>query len=127
MKLRIRNNSIRVRLTRSEVARLATGERVEQATGFSAATRLVSSVELSSQIAVPSASFDGTRVSVLLPLAQVTEWANSAQVSIQAQQHIAADSVLQILVEKDFECMHSRAEGNTDTFPNPSLRETTQR
>ena len=119
MKFRIRDNSIRVRLTRSEVARLATGERLEQTTEFSPTAGLVSSVEFSPRVAVPTASLAGSRLSLLLPADQVKRWASSDQVSIVGEQSIAAGRSLQLLVEKDFESSHTRAEGSTDYFPNP--------
>ena len=119
MKLRIRGNSVRVRLTRSEVARLGAGERVEQTTQFSKAASLKSSVESTARVAAPLVEFGDSTLCVLLPTEQVREWATSDQVTIDAKQDAGSGMLLQILVEKDFECIHSRAEGNADAYPNP--------
>jgi hypothetical protein len=43
------------------------------------------------------------------------------QVSIEASQPAGAGCVLSLLIEKDFECLHSRAEGDSDAFPNPRI------
>ena len=119
MKLRIRGNSVRVRLTQSEVSRLATGKSVEQITEFSPTSTLVSLVKPTSQIRAATVMFRDGRLSVLLPLVDVRDWAQSNHVSIEASQAIGPDRALGILIEKDFECLHSRAEGNADAFPNP--------
>jgi hypothetical protein len=118
MKLRIRGNMVRIRLTQSEVARLAAGSRVEQTTTFSAISKLVSSVETSgaTQAAV---KFDGADLAVILPADRVCHWAASDDVSIDETQAVGAGQSLRLLIEKDFECMHSRAEMDTDAFPNP--------
>ena len=122
MKLRIRGNSVRVRLTRSEVARLGEELPVEQITEFSKSSSLRSSVWPSRDAAAPIASFDAAGVRVILPAERVHEWASTDQVTIEARQDLGAGKFLQILVEKDFQCIHSRAEGNTDAFPNPRER-----
>jgi len=118
MKLRIRGNSIRVRLARNEVASLGRGEKVEQTTEFSADSRLVSSVE-SAAVLEPSATFDAGRISLILPADAVAAWADTELVSIEGVQLITGGRELAILVEKDFECLHSVEEGNSDAFPNP--------
>ncbi len=126
MKLRIRGNSVRIRVTRNEVAKLAAGERIEQQTEFSATSRLVSTLEPSAHAPGVIATFDGTRLALIVPSDQVRQWAASDQVGIQAEQSTGAGQWLRLLIEKDFECLHSQAEGDTDAFPNPRNSETKQ-
>jgi hypothetical protein len=123
MKLRIRGNSIRIRLARSECARLGEELPVEQTTRFSPTSVLRSSVQPSGSATSPTAEFDAAGVRVMLPTQQARQWALSDQVTIEAHQQVDANTLLQILVEKDFQCIHSRAEGNVDAFPNPRERE----
>src|SRR6266542_1253922 len=111
MKLRIRDNSIRVRLTKTEVARLGQELPVEQTTRFSRSSALHCSIQPSRCAAAPSARFDGSTVTVALPAEQARQWASSDQVTIEAHQEIEPGTFLRILVEKDFQCMHSKAEG----------------
>jgi hypothetical protein len=118
MKLRIRGNSLRLRVNQSETAQLAAGKKVEQVTEFSTSDRLVSSVEASPNITSATAQFSTGCITVLLPLVQVNHWANSDAVSIETSQPIASDRSLHILVEKDFECLHSKNEEDADAFPN---------
>ena len=123
MKLRIRGNSVRIRLTKSEVAQLGDGVRVEQRTQFGPSSSLTSSVIPSSAISTPAVEFKDASLSVLLPAVQTRTWAHSGQVAIEATQDVGSGSRLAVLVEKDFECVHSRAEGNEDAFPNPRLKD----
>ena len=65
------------------------------------------------------AKFDGANLAVILPFAQVRRWATSDDVGIDETQSVGGGQFLRLLIEKDFECMHSRAEQDTDAFPNP--------
>src|SRR5687767_9353013 len=100
MKLRIRGNTVRVRLTRTEVSRLSEGSRVEQATVFSPTAQLLSSVEPSASTGRAIVTFDGARVAVILPSDRVNRWAESDEVSIEETQPVGGQQLLRILIEK---------------------------
>jgi uncharacterized protein DUF7009 len=119
MKLRIHANSVRVRLTQSEVRSLADGQRIEQATEFPESSRLITQIELSGEIRQSTATFDGGRLTLRLPLDQVRQWAQTNQVGIESDQPIGDGRSLHILIEKDFDCVHPRLDEDIDTFPNP--------
>ena len=119
MKLRNHGNSVRVRLAQGEVRSLADGQRVEQTTEFSASSRLIACVESSSNLERATATFDGNRLTLSLPLDQVRQWAATDKVGIEADQPIGDGRSQRIIVEKDFDCLHPRPEENIDTFPNP--------
>lgn len=121
MKLRIQGDSIRVRLTRTEVADLAAGKPVMQTTSFSPTASLLSLIAASPQAAAPLATFDSGRLVITLPQERTRCWAESDEVSIQAVQPIDDHPSLTLFIEKDFECLHHRAE-NVDAFPNPRAR-----
>ena len=121
MKLRLRNNSIRFRLTQSEVARLAEDGTVEEAINFGplpteALTYVLSASADSDAI---KAEFNGERIEVFIPKTAVDLWSSTDQVGIEAVQNID-NGKLQILIEKDFRCLEPRTGGDDeDTFPNP--------
>jgi hypothetical protein len=119
MKLRIRGNSVRMRVTQSEAARLRAGEKIEQVTEFSRDQKLVSSLEPSPDARRVGAEFSVGCLRVIVPQAEVLAWADSSLISIEAEQAIDSDRSLHILIEKDFECRHSTREENADAFPNP--------
>jgi hypothetical protein len=119
MKLRIRGNSVRVRLTRSEVRQLDTGAIVEQVTQIAPGVELRSAVEPAVNVSVPGVTLSGTSLVVHVPQTVVNQWAQTDEVTISAKQDVVPGTSLQILIEKDFECVHSRNDENADAFPNP--------
>ena len=123
MKLRIRGNSLRLRLGQAEVARVGEGGRVEETVAFGAApeARLVYAVEASATTSTIAATYAANVVTVALPLALARSWAAGDAVGLEAQQAIGGGGVLSILVEKDFACLKPRTgEDDTDAFPHPA-------
>ncbi|MGI9236522.1 MAG: DUF7009 family protein [Woeseiaceae bacterium] len=120
MKLRIKDNSIRLRLTRSEVDALQDSGVVASTTGFPGGRGLGYRVE-SSPASVSAAAFLSDHgVTVRLPESTVVAWATTEQVSIPGEQLLDNGSRLQILVEKDFACLTEReGEDESDMFPHP--------
>jgi len=122
MKLRIKGNSIRLRLGQSEVRQLATEGVVEEFTDFGPAEAQRFGYALHATFEAPdvSASFADGRVVISIPADAIHRWAGSTQVGIGAVQRTADGGQLQILVEKDFECIDAAAdESQADAFPNP--------
>ena len=124
MKLRIRGNSIRLRLGQSEVRRLLVGGRVEESIAFgpSEGQRLGYALCVSLDLPDVSASFADGRIIVRVPMTMIREWATTDQVTIDAIQPVGDDGQLRILIEKDFECIDtSPNESQEDAFPHPHL------
>lgn len=120
MKLRIRDNSVRLRLTRSEVDALRERGEVVANTGFPGGRRLQYRVESSPASISPAALFSDNTVTVRLPEAAVIAWATTEQVSLEDVQTLDNGDQLQILVEKDFVCLTSReGEDESDMYPHP--------
>lgn len=119
MKLRTRGNSLRLRLTRSEVARLAEGGEVTDRIEFGAGAALSYSVARADVPAV-RASLTGTHVRVEAPPAVVHDWATTDQVGFEGSQALDGDRTLKILVEKDWTCLTKReGDEDVDTYPHP--------
>jgi hypothetical protein len=120
MKLRVKGQSIRVRLDQLEVSRLAEGHIVENSTKFSRSSQLVCTLEASSLVDHPTATFAAGDLKLRLPANAVRTWARSTdQVSIESQQAIDRELSLHILIEKDFQCLHRRTDEDFHAFPNP--------
>ncbi len=120
MKLRVLDNSIRLRLSQSEVDAMRAGGPVAGQVPFAAGSRFDYVLECSAEIERPEASFVGSAMTVRLPHADVVRWADSDQVSIRAEQTVDAEQILKILVEKDFACLSPRAdEDESDLFAHP--------
>ena len=119
MKIRIRANTLRLRLTQSEVQQLAGHGRVEEVTPFGESQSLRYALCTKASGAI-SASFAGGLIEVQVPAAQAQTWAeDDTQVGMQEEMP-SGESTLSILIEKDFACLQARPnEEDKDTFPNP--------
>jgi len=118
VKLRIVDDSLRLRLTRSEVALIERGLPVESHTHFPGGQALTYSLVLADRDRI-SASFETTSIEVSLPRGVALRWAGGNDVSLHGEQPLA-HGVLRILVEKDFTCVEPRdGEDQTDLYPNP--------
>ncbi len=116
MKLRIHDNSIRLRLSRSEVTRLKETGLVEDAVHFGAGGALSYSLESSAASTGPQALFRDGRLRVIVPEQLARRWAtNEEEVGMGAH-----DAQPAVLIEKDFQCAH-REEHDPEAFPNPLL------
>ncbi|MGA7409956.1 MAG: hypothetical protein WBW33_05685 [Bryobacteraceae bacterium] len=113
MKLRLRHNSIRLRLTRSEVDRLQQSGRVQETVQFPQ-TPFVFSLESASDAEAVSASFVDGHLSVAVPQELCRAWATTEEVGIDAE-----FQGLSILIEKDWPCLHPSATEDADTFARP--------
>ena len=122
MKLRIRGNSLRLRLKRGEVDRLAAGNKLVEETEFPG-TVFSYSLELSDNEDMV-ASFDSGRIEISMPREIIPEWADTDLVTLYTEQELPGDGKLEILVEKDFTCLepghHRNCEDDQDTYPHPS-------
>ena len=120
MKLRIRDNSIRLRLERGEVDILRDNGLVSAKTSFPGGRDFGYIVESSPASVNPGAVLSDNTVTVRLPETSVLAWANSEQVSIVGEQRLAEGDTLSILVEKDFACLAPRdGEDESDMYPHP--------
>jgi hypothetical protein len=124
MKLRIRGDSIRLRLKVSEVDRIAAGESIVEETHFPDSV-LTYRLEVSENGGITTKFNDGNLV-VRLPRADVEDWAGSDKVSLVSEQKLGDAGTLSLLIEKDFKCLepghHRDCVDDEDTFPHPSAR-----
>jgi len=119
MKIRIRGNSIRLRLSQPEVNQLSEGRTVQEICLLSPAERLICALE-PWHLAVFSASSEAGAISVRVPLEQVQTWATSADEGIYGEQENGSSQPLRIAIEKDYSCPVDRpGEDQSQTFPHP--------
>jgi hypothetical protein len=122
MKLRIRGDSIRLRLKRGEVAELAAGKSVAEETHFPDSV-LTYRLDVSEGNNI-EASFAGGNLVVSLPSSKALGWVTNDEVSLTDTQSLANGATLTLLIEKDFECLdpgHGRdEEDDADSYPHPS-------
>lgn len=126
MKLRIRADSVRLRLSQSEVAQVADGKLIQEATRFLNGANFVYIFEPSGKVSSIQAVMIENRMIVQVPLAAAKAWALSDTVEMKFEQAIpdAANEKLYILIEKDFQCLKVREneiEDESDMFVNPNV------
>ena len=116
MKLRIRGDSVRLRLKKSEVDTIGAGQSDVEQTRFPGSV-LTYRLDVTDDESL-SAGFSQGELAIRLPRAAAANWAGSDEVSLFGD---AGD--LSILVEKDFECLspghHRPDEDDEDTYPQP--------
>ena len=114
MKLRIKGNSIRLRLAKSEVDQLEKTGMVSETVNLGPSP-LVYQLSTQGDLEHPIASFSQSMLTVTLPSRWVRGWTEDERVGFE---HQGPD--LSILVEKDFKCLTNRpGEDESDHFPNP--------
>ncbi len=122
MKLRIRGNSIRLRLKQGEVAQVAAGESIVEETHFPGAV-LACRLDVSVTDDIEANFADGN-LEISLPASKVPGWATTDGVSLTATQNTPDSATLTLLIETDFSCLepgHGRDhEDDADSFPHPS-------
>ncbi|HLW76617.1 MAG TPA: hypothetical protein VKS01_06515, partial [Bryobacteraceae bacterium] len=94
MKLRLNGNSLRLRLSQADVARLADRGRVEETVEF-AGLPLIYSIESVGTSAL-AATFESNCIRVTIPAADASRWIASDQTGIENR-----NTSPRILVEKD--------------------------
>jgi len=121
MKIRILGNSIRFRLTQTEVKDLAEKGKVEERSQFGPATDAILRYSLETNETNEITSFfANNHIQVFLPKKMTVQWANSEEVGIQKNIPLGDGESLYVLVEKDFKCLTDRDEDESDHFPNPA-------
>ena len=120
MKLRIRDNSIRLRLTRSEVELVRNDGLVRGRVPFAGRNNFDYVLESSPATVKPEAHISNNVLTVRIPEAEIIRWSDSDEVSIAASQILDGGDQLNILVEKDFACLAPReGEDEADMYPHP--------
>jgi hypothetical protein len=123
MKLRIKGNSLRLRISRSEVTRLLEGDCLEETIQFApeACARFTYALQQDRLVGRPTVQYTGNRVAVLIPADQANAWGITDQVGIAEDIGLGNLGSLALLIEKDFACLDRSDEDNLDTFPNPNV------
>jgi len=118
MKIRIQGNSLRLRVTQRDVAQLYSSGRVESSIELSPGRPLRYVLQRSPDAATVAAGFDGGLVHVSIPARVMAEWAGSDQVGIESK----SQTGVELLIEKDFQCLHRPAEPDPGAYAGPTTR-----
>jgi hypothetical protein len=116
MKLRIKGNSLRLRLSKPEVEKLAVAKYLEECTSFGNNTF---SYALQSKDGGDKLSADGGKITVFIPEVFIKDWAVNDVTGFNTMEQANHAGSLYILVEKDFQCLDETTEDQSDNYENP--------
>ena len=122
MKLRCAENSIRLRLRKSELEKLKEVNVLKE--NVQVGLNLFSFGLGKSDAATVYASFEDNDIIVHVPTVEMIQWINDEnQVGISGEQLLKNGQSLSILIEKDFPCTTRSKENKADTFQQLAAKE----
>jgi hypothetical protein len=112
MKIRIKGNTLRYRLTKSDVDKFSKEGYIEETINFGQQS-LVYALK-SASIDHLAADFQNNKITLFIPVSMAEEWITTDRVGFDSN-----ESSLYLLIEKDFQCLDNVAEDQSDNYPNP--------
>lgn len=109
MKLRCTENSLRLRVRKSDVEQLQNEGFIQESVTFGV-DQIMRYQLLISDVKELSATFENGLILVQIPEIEAAQWINSGQVGLERK------GTLHILIEKDFPCRHTSTEDKEDTY-----------
>ncbi len=119
MKLRINGNSLRIRLTRSEVGKLAVTGCLEEQTLF-AGNKFVYALQSVENVNELSATLGTNKITMFVPGKLIKDWPENNVVGFNSKMPVAENDMLYLLLEKDFVCLDETTEDQSDNYGNPN-------
>ncbi|MDB5023235.1 MAG: hypothetical protein JWP78_990 [Mucilaginibacter sp.] len=120
MKIRIKGNALRYRLTKSDISALASHGCLQEQTDF-AGQSLIYALKATDDDTLTAEFFNNT-ITLFIPRRMVAELINTEKVGFEDK-----SSHLQLLIEKDFTCLDNVDEDQSDNYPNPLAFQRTNR
>ena len=117
MKIRIRGNSVRFRLTKNEVEQLCREKFIEEQTNFpnldfTYAVRVSATKNL-------EVDFANNQIALQISEELLQGWDTSNKVGYSYSVPTSNGKTIDILLEKDFTCLEDRGEDESNNYPNP--------
>lgn len=119
MKLRIKGNSVRFRLTKTEVKNLSEGKQLKEQTEFS--NPFFYSVVANDGIDNLKAEFKDNGIILYIPSEWSELWDSSERIGFDADFKTPEGKKIFLLIEKDFKCLEETTEDQTDNYENPNM------
>lgn len=120
MKLRIKGNSIRLRLTKTEIINFGKQGSIEDKTSFAGGVLFGYTLQQKPGITELNATFSENRITVFVPETLAQQWISTDIVGFENNMDIGNGQQLFLLIEKDWVCLDNTFEDQSDNFPNPN-------
>jgi len=121
MKLRIKDHSLRFRLTRSEVLQLSQTGIVEATTPFPQ-IEFRYAVQVVTDRKGLDARISPYSIEMLAPPDFISEWPYNKEVGLRSTISLPNGQELKLLLEKDFVCLDDTDEDQSDQYDNPNAK-----
>lgn len=118
MKIRIKGNSIRYRLTKTEVETFCETGLYKETTPFGNSV-FAYTLKAKKGIDILEASFEENTITLYLSDEERPGWATSNRVGFSSTMDLPDGKQLSLLLEKDFVCLDETIEDQSDNYPNP--------
>ena len=119
MKLRIKGNSVRMRVSKTEVEELVSGSLLRESTSFGNAS-FGYAVQPVNRGECLTADFDKNIITIYVPAVLLKEWSTNSVVGFEANMPLENSGKLHLLLEKDFKCLDESIADQSDFFDNPA-------
>jgi hypothetical protein len=118
MKIRIKGNSIRYRLGKTDIASFGRDGLLEERTEFLNGPSFYYRLQKKESITSLQASFSDNRIIIFVPENMANEWINTDVVGFDNKIDMDAGKSLFLQIEKDFVCIDHSLEDQSDNYPN---------
>ncbi|MFM6924626.1 MAG: DUF7009 family protein [Ferruginibacter sp.] len=118
MKLRIKGNSLRIRLTKTEVSKLADTGYLEEHSLFPN-NRFTYALQRTDE-EVLTAGFEADKITMFVPASFTKDWPVNDIIGLDTKMPLPGDASLYLLIEKDFVCLDHTTEDQSDNYENPN-------
>lgn len=118
MKIRIKGNSIRLRLTKTDIQSLKDKGIVEEKTILGATEIFRYSLVVDPNSAAISASFQNDKITVFLSQKEIEILTKTDEITVSGVQVNGDEKGLFLLVEKDLQCLDTTSEDQSDMYEN---------
>jgi len=117
MKIRIRGNSVRFRLTKNEVEQLCREKSIEERTNFE-------NLDFVYEVKVAATNhldihFLNNRISLKVSDSLLENWDTNDSVGFSHTLPVSNGKTIDLSLEKDFTCLEDRGEDESNNYPNP--------
>ena len=120
MKLRIKGNSIRMRLTKTEISNFGEQGIIEEKTEFINGHFFSYSLQRKPGIEKLEATFLENKIILFVPETMAGQWTTTDIVGFKNNMDIGNGKQLFLLIEKDWVCLDNSFEDQSDNFANPN-------
>lgn len=112
MKIRIKGNSLRYRLTKTDVNKFSKDGYLEETIIFGEQSLIYALKK--APVDYLKANFQNNKITLLMPDLMAEEWAITDRVGFEN-----SNGLLYLLIEKDFKCLDNVTEDQSDNYQNP--------